>query len=165
MHKELRHYENSTAISASPSQLFAYVDDHKRFSSHMSKSSWMLGGGRMDVSTDEGHGQKVGSHIRMGGKAFGIGLTLDEVITRYEPPYLKTWETVGTPKLLVIGHYIMGIEIKPENTNSLLRVFIDYDLPKKNAWLGRLFSTAYAKWCVQQMIKGARNEFNLQNNL
>lgn len=164
MNKESRHYEDKTPISASPSELFAYIDDHKRFSSHMSKSSWMMGGGSMDVSTDEGNGQKIGSHIRMSGKALGIGLSLDEVVTRYEPPHIKTWETVGTPRLLIIGHYQMGIEIKPQDNNSLLRVSIDYDLPKKNAWLGRLFSDAYAKWCVQQMIKGASDEFNTKSN-
>lgn len=164
MNKETRHYEISSSISASPKELFAYIDDHKRFSSHMNKSSWMMGGGRMDVSIDSGRGQKVGSHIRMSGKAFGIGLFLDEVVTRYEPPHIKAWETVGAPKLLVIGHYIMGIEIKPRDTSSLLRVCIDYNLPEKNAWLGRLFSTAYAKWCVQQMIDGARNQFTIQTH-
>jgi hypothetical protein len=164
MNKEMRHYEDISSIPTSPKELFAYVDDHTRFSSHMSQSSWMMGGGRMDVAIDAGRGQKVGSHIRMSGKAFGIGLSLDEVVTRYEPPHLKTWETVGNPKLLVIGHYGMGIEIKPQNNGSLLRVSIDYDLPPINRWLGKLFSGAYAKWCVQQMIKGAHDEFNTQRN-
>ena len=156
MNKTQRHYEESTLISASPAELFAYVDDHKRFSSHMGKSSLMMGGGRMDVSTDEGRGQRVGSHILLGGRALGINLFLDEVVTRHEPPLVKTWETVGIPKLLIVGCYRMGIEIKPQDTQSHLRVFIDYDLPTTNIWLGRLFSDVYAKWCVQQMIKGAR---------
>ncbi len=159
----MRHYEDSTLISVSPKELFAYVDDHKRFSSHMSQSSPMMGGGKMDASVDEGGGQKVGSHIRMSGKAFGIKLFLDEVVTRYEPPYLKTWETVGFPKLLVIGSYGMGIEIKLQDTRSRLRVYIDYDLPTTNVWLGRLFSGLYAKWCVQQMIKGTRDHFTKMN--
>ena len=159
----MRHYEDSTLISVSPKELFAYVDDHKRFSSHMSQSSQMMCGGNMDASVDEGGGQKVGSHIRMSGKAFGIKLFLDEVVTRYEPPYLKTWETVGFPKLLVIGSYGMGIEIKLQDTRSRLRVYIDYDLPTTNVWLGRLFSGLYAKWCVQQMIKGTRDHFTKMN--
>ena len=113
----------------------------------------------MEISVDDGYGRKVGSHIRLKGIAFGIKLSLDEVVTRYEPPLLKTWETVGIPKLLVIGQYSIGIEIKPQNTNSFLRVFIDYDLPITNAWLGQLFSGIYAKWCVQQMLKGASAHF------
>ncbi len=160
MREKLRHYENSTFISASAEEIFAYIDDHKRFSSHMGQSSWMMGGGKMEVTVDEGHGQKVGSHIRLSGKVFGIELFLDEVITHYEPPFLKTWETVGTPKLLVIGFYRISIEIKPRDSHSRLRIFIDYDLPMTNVWLGQLFSGVYAKWCVQQMIKGVRNHFD-----
>ena len=164
MNKTLRHYEESAVIPISPDQLFAYVDDHKRFSSHMNQSSWMMGGGKMNVSVDEGSGQKVGSHIRLSGKAFGVKLFLDEVVTQHEPPYVKTWETVGIPKLLVVGSYRIGIEIKPQDTRSLLRVYIDYDLPVTNVWLGQLFSGFYAKWCVRQMIRGASDYFALSSH-
>src|SRR3989344_9551956 len=159
MNKPQRHYEESTLISASPEELFAYVDDHKRFSSHMGKSSLMMGGGRMDVSTDEGRGQRVGSHILLGGRALGINLFLDEVVTRHEPPLIKTWETVGIPKLLIVGSYGMGIEITPQNEQSQLLVYIDYDLPATNTWLGLLFSGIYAKWCVRQMVNGTKDQF------
>lgn len=154
-----RHYEDSALIPASPAELFAYVDDHRRFSSHMSQSSWMMGGGRMDVSVDEGRGQKVGSYIRLSGTAFGMQLYLDEVVTSHEPPRVKAWETVGDLKLFVIGRYGMGIEIAPQDTATVMRVYIDYNMPDKHAWLGRLFSEMYAKWCVAQMINGARDYF------
>lgn len=155
-----RHYEDSAVILADAAKVFAYIDNHARLSSHMSKSSWMMGGGRMETTVDTGHGQKIGSHFRLKGRAFGIKIYLDEVVTHYEPPSFKIWETVGIPKLLVIGRYRMGIAIKPQNKHSLLRVFIDYDLPNTNVWLGQLFGGVYAKWCVQQMIKDARNYFS-----
>lgn len=153
------HYEESISISEVPDKIFSYIDDHNRFSSHMTKSSWMTGGGRMDVSIDKGHGQKVGSLIRMSGTVFGIKLFLNEIVTHHKPPFVKTWETVGTPKLLVIGQYKMKVEIKPQKEKSLLIVSIDYDLPEKNAWLGKIFGGMYAKWCVNQMITGVRNYF------
>ncbi|MBI4087186.1 SRPBCC family protein [Candidatus Kaiserbacteria bacterium] len=158
-----RHYEESTLISASPETLFAYIDDHTRFSSHMNESSWMMGGGTMHVSVDAGRGQEVGSHIRMTGTAFGIRLFLDEVVTRRDPPFVKTWETVDIPKLLVIGSYRMSIEITPKDSGSLLRVRIDYDLPTTNVWLGRLFGGMYARWCVRRMIKDARTYFDTKS--
>ncbi len=160
MKQKLRHYEESIIVSAPPEEIFAYIDDHKRFSSHMNKTSWMMGGGKMDVSVDEGRGQKIGSHIQMSGKAFGIKLFLDEAVMRYEPPRIKTWETVGTPKLLVIGFYKMSIKIKPIDSHSQLLISIDYDLPTTGVWLGKLFSGLYARWCVRQMIKGVRYHFS-----
>ena len=164
MNKTMRHYEESSVIPAIAEKVFAYIDDHNKFSSHMNKSSLMMGGGKMETTVDEGMGQKIGSHILLSGSAFGIKIFLDEVVTSHEPSFRKTWETVGTPKLLIVGSYGMGIDIKPQNTQSLLRVFIDYDLPTKNTWLGRIFSGVYAKWCVRKMINGTRDEFILQSH-
>ncbi|WP_232700659.1 SRPBCC family protein [Halobacterium wangiae] len=154
-----RRYEESAVIDASAADIFAVVDDHAALSAHMSQSSWMMGGGRMETTVDEGHGQKVGSHIRMSGNAFGIPLSLDEVITEYEPPYRKVWETVGDVKLVVIGHYRWSNIIESEDDRSLLRVSLEYDLPSRNVWLGRLLGRMYAKWCVHQMIESVRDAF------
>jgi len=160
-----RHYEESAVISATPKEVFNYIDNHTRFSSHMNKGSLMMGGGKMETRVDEEKGQKVGSHIKMSGKIIGIDLFLDEVVTKREPPNLKVWETVGIPKLLVIGNYQMGVEINSQNKDSNLKVFIDYELPKgKNSLLGYLFGDMYAKWCVRQMLSGTREEFNTKKN-
>ncbi len=161
MNKAIRHYEKDTFISAPPREIFNFTDDHSRLSSHMGKSSWMMGGGRMDVSVDAGRGQQAGSHIRMSGKAFGIPLFLDEIVTIHEPPHRKEWETVGEPKLIVIGHYRMGLKINTEKNGSKLKVFIDYELPTSVGvrLLGYLFSGIYAKWCVGQILKDVKTRF------
>ena len=156
-----RHREGAVLIAGTPDEVFAFVDDHSRFASHMSQSSWMMGGGRMLVDVDGAKGQAVGSHIRLSGKVFGVRLFLDELVTRRSPPTEKVWETVGTPRLLVIGPYRMGIEIGPENRGSRLRVFIDYDLPTGwTSWLALLFGGIYAGWCVKQMLAGTSAHFS-----
>lgn len=156
----MKHFEKTLLIPASPEEIFSYADNHSNFSAHMNQSSWMTGGGSMVTSTDEGHGQQIGSHIQMAGKAFGISLFLDEKVIDRRPPSVKIWETVGNLKLLVIGHYRMGFEIKSQGNDSLLRVFIGYDLPDKHKWLSRLFGGFYAKWCVEQMTNGVYQHFN-----
>ena len=121
----------------------------------------------MSVDAGEGNGQAVGSQIRIDGGVFGLRLFLDEVVTRREPPFHKEWETVGTPRLLVIGAYRMGVHIAAENSGSSLRVFIDYDLPTGWAtyWLGRVFGGVYAKWCVRQMLAGASAHFAVRKRV
>ena len=160
----MKHYEKTILIPSNPENIFNFTDNHANFSAHMNQASWMMGGGRMDISTDEGYGRQIGSHIHMTGKALGISIFLDEVVTDHRPPRIKTWETVGNLRLLVIGHYKMGFEIIPQAEHSSLRVFIDYDLPTANVWLGRLFGNFYARWCVAQMIKGVSDHFILINN-
>ena len=151
-----RHYEDRTTIAASPERIFAFLDDPQRLAGHMSKPSWKMGGGQMTVDVDAGGGRVVGSHIRMRGSAFGIPLALDEIVTRREPPRVKEWETVGQPSLLVIGPYRMGFVVRPSDGGSELRIFIDYDPPARNAWLGSLFGEMYARWCVRMMLDDAR---------
>lgn len=156
-----KHYEENTAVKASPESVFSYADHHANFSSHMNTSSWMLGGGKMNTQMDSGKFKEVGSHIEMSGSVFGVNLYLDEVITEHEPPKRKAWETVGDINLLVIDHYKLGFEIEPENTNSRFRVYIDYNLPQsaRTRILGYSLGGMYAKWCVSQMINGVKEHF------
>ena len=154
-------YESNGLVQSPMDQVFVHVDDHRQLSSHMSESSWRTGGGRMETEIDEGRGQAVGSRIRLSGRFLGVGLSVDEMVVERNPPHRKVWETTGAPKLLVIGHYRMGFELTPQGNGSMLRVFIEYALPKKGLarWLGRVFGRYYARWCTQQMVEGAVRHF------
>ena len=127
----------------------------------MSQSSWRMGGGQMKVELDKEHGRAVGSKIRLNGRILGINLFVEEVVTDREPPQRKVWQTIRTPRLLVIGHYKMGFEIKPQKGGSLLRIFIDYELPENGIarWLGWLFGRFYARWCTKQMANDTARHF------
>lgn len=159
MNKDRLHFENSAIIPASPDKVFAFADNPANFSSHMNKSSWMMGGGSMNTHIDDKKFQEIGSHLQMEGTVFGIKLFLDEVVIKHDPPFRKEWQTVGDINLVVIDHYSLGFEIKPEENR--LKVYIDYELPKslKTLWLGKLFGGFYARWCVGQMLSGVKEHF------
>jgi hypothetical protein len=120
-----------------------------------------MGGGRMEMILDSGRFQELGSHLRLTGRAFGISIFLDEVVTRYQPPHVKIWETVGIPRLIIIGEYRMGFTITPTKEGCTLRIFIDYDIPKRGLTriLGLVFGPLYARWCVGSMLRDARASF------
>lgn len=158
-----RHQESRAVIPAPAESVFAHVDDHMTLSSHMTQPSWRMGGGKMEVALDGGAGKKTGSKIGLSGRVLGIPIRLEEIVTERTPPFRKTWETVGDPKLLVIGRYRMGVEITPQKTGSLLRVFIDYEWPGNTLleqWAGYLLSGYYAKWCTQQMVDDTKKYFS-----
>jgi hypothetical protein len=156
-----RHYESSAVVPAQTEQVFALVDDHMSLSAHMGKPSWKMGWSRMEIILDEHRGKSVGSRIRLDGRILGIRLAVEEVVTEHNPPHRKLWETVGSPRLLVIGHYCMGFEITPQGSGSLLRIFIDYALPDAAParWLGYLLGRYYARWCTRQMIDDVVNHY------
>jgi hypothetical protein len=156
-----RHYAESITVDAGTEDVFSFADDFSSLSSHMNKSSTMMMGGRMQISFDDGRGRRVGSHVQMAGRMMGLDLFLEEVVTERVPPRHKAWETVGNPKLLVIGNYRLGFNIASSGNSSDLRIFIDYDLPSSPMlrWLGSLLGSIYAKWCVRQMVKSVRLRF------
>jgi hypothetical protein len=161
-----RAFETAVHISATAEAVFARLDDQTRLAAHMERPSAMMGGGRMSYEFDEGRGQAVGSHIKMGGSAFGLSLDVDEVVTQRDPPRRKVWKTVGQPRLIVVGAYEMGFEITPANLGSKLRVWIAYDLSPNliGRWLGPLLAPVYARWCVGRMVSDAAAHFRQPAN-
>lgn len=153
-----RQEEYAGDVRASPAQLFSVLDEQFRLSAHMSKRSWKMGWGKMDVVLDAQGGQAVGSHIGLHGRVFGVALSLDEVVTLRDPPYRKRWETVGEPRLLVIGAYTMGFEILPQPSTTRICVSIDYNLPRAGLprILGFVLGKSYARWCIRKMVRDAQ---------
>ena len=158
----LLHDEATGIVQAPPARLFEHLDDPRRLSGHMSQSSAMMLGSRMAIELDAAAGRAVGSKMRLTGRVLGIPIFLEEVVTEHVPPNHKTWQTIGTPRLLVLSHYTMGFEATPEGAASRLRVFIDYALPTSglSRWLGLLLGRLYARWCTAQMVNDAIKEFN-----
>lgn len=156
----LHHFETFADVPATQAELFENIDNPSSLAEHMTGSSLMMAGSKMQFSYDEGGGRAVGSKIRMGGSVLGLRIMLEEVVIERVPPVRKVWETLGEPHLLVIGGYRMGFEIVPQADRSRLKVFIDWRDPGPRwRWLGRLLGRAYAKWCTESMARGAADFF------
>jgi len=155
------HHRSEVELAADPERLFAHLDEHRRLASHMEKPSLMTAGTSMRIETDDRHGQAVGSAIRMSGRMLGVRLAVEEVVTERQPPLRKAWETVGAPRLLVIGAYRMGFTITQQGRGARLIVFIDYRLPPRGLarGLGRLLGRVYAAWCTRRMASDAAAAF------
>jgi len=125
------------------------------------RSSWMMAGAPMRYEFDGDHGRKLGSRVRIIGSFLGIKLEIDEEISRYEPPVRKVWNTIGTPRMIILRSYRLGYALAPMASGCRLTVFIDYELPARGAarWLGQLLAAWYARWCVTSMITDAAHAF------
>ena len=141
--------------------MFAYLDDPKCLAAHMGKSAMMMMGSHMSIDVDAHSGRVIGSKIHMQGSMMGIPLSLDEVITGRQAPYKKSWQTIGTPQLHVMAHYRLGFDVIPKGNSSLVRVYIDYNLPATafSSLLGWLLGGVYARWCTKRMADDAIKHF------
>jgi hypothetical protein len=154
------HHESRALLNAPIESAFAYLDNFRKLSAHMERSSRMMLGSRMKIETDSAEGRKVGSRVRMQGSMIGMTVALEEIVVERDPPVRKAWETVDA-KLIVIGQYRLGFELEPRGSASAVRVFIDYSLPTKRParWLGVLLGGVYAKWCAERMASDAARFF------
>ena len=122
----------------------------------MEQPSWRTGWSSMRYSMDRGLGRVLGSRVTLAGRVLGATLHLEEIVSERTPPSHKAWETIGEPRLIVIGPYRMGFDIDEQGPDSVLRIFIDYELATwRPAWLGRRLGDWYAKWCVERMAQDA----------
>lgn len=155
-----RHYEAKVRLDATPEAAFAHLDDFRKLSAHMEQPSPMLIGSRMSITSDAGGGRAVGSNVHMQGQLLGMTIVLDETVTRRDPPWEKAWRA-SRANLIVIGRYELGFRLSPDGSGSVLRVFVDYELPGGGVakWLGRLLGDAYARWCVHRMVGDAARHF------
>jgi len=157
-----RHEEAGCIVSAPPAAVFESIDHPQRLSAHMARRSWQLAGTSMRIETDADEGKAVGSHVRLSGRMLGIDLFVECVIVNRTPGVIKEWETVGTPRLLVIGPYRMGVRMAPHESGSKVTVSIDYALPEafKSRVLATVLGPVYARWCVRQMARDIAARFD-----
>ena len=151
-------HNEATAIIAAPAEtVFAFMDDPSHLGAHMGRHSFVMGGISMRTQTDARGGRAVGSVIRMSGRMWGLEFSLEEAVVERRKGQRKVWETLGDPRLLVIGRYRMGFEVQPTDRGTQLRVWIDFDLPARGLQhgLGRILGSFYANWCVRQMVREA----------
>lgn len=89
-------YTQSTAIHAPAAEVFASIDDIRNVAAHMSghRSAAMLGS-RLAVQIVTPQPTGVGAIYRYAGRVLGLKLDFQERVTRYQPPSLKEWETIG----------------------------------------------------------------------
>ena len=146
---------------ASVELVFAYLDDPKSLSSHMSQASIMMMGSTMSMDVDAAGGRMIGSKIQMHGSLMGLPLLVEEVITERHAPNRKVWETIGNPRLQIMSCYELGFELTSEGDLSQVRIFINYDLPatRLGSWLGWLLGGLYARWCIRRMADDAVKHF------
>jgi Cu/Ag efflux protein CusF len=71
-------------LNVAAAKAFAYLDDFRKLSGHMERSSAMMLGSKMKIETDGADGRAVGSRVRMHGKVLGHAV---EVLYWYDPMY------------------------------------------------------------------------------
>lgn len=153
------HEEVVVELPADQERVFDFLDDPSNIAGHMAQRSWMTVGGRMAMHVDAGGGRAVGSRMRLEGRVLGMPLSVNTVVVERDRPARKAWQTVGAPRLLVIGPYRMSLDVRPAGTRTRVVIGIDYAAPEPRGIAPQGVTRAYARWCVARMAADATRAF------
>lgn len=155
-------YSSEVVIRAPAAEVFAYIDDIRNVAAHMSAHrSAAMAGSRLAVEIVGRQASGVGAVYRYTGRVLGLVLDFEERVTRYAPPTLKEWQTMGQPRMLILGSYVMTFMVTATAASEArLAVDLRYTLPTARPWrwIGRALAPFYARWCVEAILSGSRQE-------
>ena len=153
----------SILIQAPPEKVFAQMDDFSKTGMHMSESSMMMMGSKLKLEQLSLTPTGVGAKYRWVGKMLGMTMDFSETVTKWQPPKLKEWETVGEAKIIIMSWYRMWFEIAPSENGTLVKFSIAYESPK--GWFYRLlsflFGGLYCNWCLNNMLNDTKKALEI----
>ena len=145
-------------MHCTPEKAFALMDDFSKTGMHMSESSMMMMGSKLKLEQTSSNITGVGAKYRWYGKMMGMTMDFSETVTKWQPPKIKEWETVGEAKMIITSWYRMWFEITPAEQGTIAKLSISYLPPKQ--WLYKilsfLFANLYCNWCLNNMLNDTK---------
>ena len=145
-------------INSSAENVFAYMDNLGNTGMHMTQSSTMMMGSKLELEQLSENTTGVDSKFRWHGKMMGFTMDFTVVVTKWVKDKEKVWETIGQAKMIILGWYRMRLLITPEGQNTKAELSITYTKPKNILFRVIAFFLApwYANWCLNSMLEDSK---------
>jgi hypothetical protein len=145
-------------IKASPEKVFETLDDLAVTGMHMTQSSAMMMGSKLNLQYLTDHPKGLGSKYRWTGKMMGIRLDFTVEVIKWIQGVEKVWETIGESRMIIYSWYKMKFFISGNESGSLVELSITYKKPHE--WFAKiiafLFADYYCSWCLKNMLIDAK---------
>jgi hypothetical protein len=155
----------SIFIHSTPKKVFQQMDDFSKAGMHMTESSMMMIGSKLNLEKLSMNQAGVGSSYRWYGKMMGMKMDFTETVTKWEQNKLKEWETIGEAKIIIMSWYRMWFEISPDENGTIAKISISYLPPKE--WYYKILSFFFAKWycnwCLNNMLNDTKTNLELKS--
>ena len=145
-------------IHSTPEKEFIQMDDFSKTGMHMSESSMMMMGSKLYLEQLSQNHTGVGAKYRWYGKMMGMVMDFSETVTKWQPPKIKQWETVGEAKIIIMSWYRMWFEIASAENGTIAKLSISYLPPKERFYkiLSFFFAKWYCNWCLNNMLNDTK---------
>ncbi len=139
-------------------EVFKSIDDLGVTGMHMTQSSMMMMGSKLNLEFLTNNHTGLGSKYRWTGKMMAMKMDFTVEVTKWIKDQEKIWETIGETKLIIYSWYRMHLNVQPIMNGTKAELSISYKKPKRffNRVLSFLFADLYCKWCLRKMLGDAK---------
>jgi hypothetical protein len=144
--------------NASAADVFKTIDDLGVTGMHMTKSSMMMMGNKLNLQFLTENKTGFESKYRWTGKMMGFAMDFTVEVTQWIPGKKKVWETIGATKLIIYSWYRMNLLVREVAAGTKAELSITYEKPTGIFYkiLCFLFADWYCRWCLKQMLGDAK---------
>jgi hypothetical protein len=152
--------------SASAADVFKTIDDLGVTGMHMTKSSMMMMGSKLDLKFLTPNKTGLGSKYRWTGKMMGFKMDFTVEVTTWNEGKLKVWETIGPTNLIIYSWYRMKLMVRKSGEYTEAVLSITYEKPDGffNKLLCFFFADLYCRWCLRSMLGDAKKALHASIN-
>ena len=145
-------------IHSTPEKVFAYMDNIGNTGMHMTKSSMLMMGNKLELKQLSENATGLNSKFHWYGKMIGFTMDFTVIVTKWVKDKEKTWETIGEAKMIILDWYQMCFVISPKGENIKVELSIAYTKPKNIIFKFIAFFLApfYANWCLNNMLQDSK---------
>ncbi len=141
-----------------PDLVFDCLDNLGITGMHMTQSSMMMMGSKLDLKFLTANHTGLGTKYRWTGKVMGIGMDFTVEVTRWVQGEEKIWETIGKPEMIIYSWYRMQLRLTKYDGGTSAELSIGYEKPDGLFYriLSFLFAGMYCKWCLKHMLEDCK---------
>jgi 2TM family of unknown function (DUF5676) len=154
-------------INSTPERVFETVDDLGVTGMHMTQSSAMMMGSKLNLEYLSENHTGLGSKYRWTGKMMGMKMDFTVIVAKWIKGAEKIWETVGEAKMIIYSWYQMRLFLSQTENKTVANLSITYKKPKSPflKFISFLFADWYCKWCLKNMLNDTKRILELNHNL
>ena len=148
--------------SAAPEKVFHIMDDLGVTGMHMTESSAMMMGSKLNLQYLTANHTGPGTRYRWTGTMTGMKMDFTVEVTKWIEGIEKIWETIGDAKMIIYSWFSMHLLLTTKDDKTKVSLSITYKKPK--GWLlnilSFLFANWYCNWCLKNMLKDTKRQLD-----
>jgi len=152
--------KRTETYNASAYKVFNYLDDLGVTGMHMTQSSLMMMGSKLNLEFISTQHKGLGFKYRWTGRMMGIKMDFTVEVTKWVEGVEKIWETVGNARMIIYSWYRMHLIVITKDNMSEATLSITYRRP--NTWFAKvlsfLFANWYCNWCLKNMLLDSKRK-------